>query len=235
MTNDDLAPLVLVVEDERPIRRFVAAALAAKGYRVAEAASLAEARAHAVGEPPELVILDLALPDGDGLELVDWLREWSTAPILVLSARGREDDKVAALDRGADDYLTKPFGVGELLARLRVALRNRARLAAGAGDTTVVRVGDLALDLVAHRVTLGERPVHVTRLEFKLLAALARHAGKVLTHKQILEAVWGPRHGGDARYVRVFVATLRQKLEAEPSRPRYLLTEQGVGYRLAER
>jgi two-component system KDP operon response regulator KdpE len=227
--------LVLVVEDERPIRRFVVAALEVKGYRVAEAASLAEARARAASEPPDLVVLDLGLPDGDGLELVDWLREWSSAPVIVLSARGREEEKVAALDRGADDYLTKPFGIGELLARLRVAARNRARLASSPAEPAVFRVGDLSLDLAAHRVALGETPVHVTRLEFKLLAALARHAGKVLTHKQILEAVWGPRHGGDARYVRVFVATLRRKLEAEPSRPRYLLTEQGVGYRLAAR
>jgi two-component system KDP operon response regulator KdpE len=226
-------PLVLVVEDERPIRRFVVAALEARGFRTAEASSLDEARTRAATAPPDLVVLDLALPDGDGLTLVDWLREWSTAPIIVLSARDREEDKVLALDRGADDYLTKPFGVGELLARLRVALRNRARLSAGPDDS-VFRVGDLSIDVAARRVALGEAPVHVTRLEFKLLATLARHAGKVLTHKQILEAVWGPRHGGDARYVRVFVATLRRKLEREPSRPRYLLTEQGVGYRLAD-
>lgn len=230
-------PLVLFIEDERPIRRFVSTALEHSAYRVVEAASAAEARARAATEPPELVVLDLGLPDADGLEVIDWLREWSTAPIIVLSARGREDDKVRALDRGADDYVTKPFSVGELLARLRVALRNRQRQGAGAmpGEESVFRVGELTLDLAAHRVLVGEEVVHITPIEFRLLTALARHAGKVLTHKQLLEAVWGPRHSGDARYVRVFVATLRRKIERTPSRPRYLMTEQGVGYRLADR
>lgn len=232
-TRPEHRPLVLLVEDERPIRRFVAAALEHKSYRVVEAASAAEARARAATEPPELVILDLGLPDADGLEVIEWLREWSAAPIIVLSARGREDEKVMALDRGADDYITKPFGIGELLARLRVALRNRQRL--GAGDEAVFRVGELTVDLAARRVLVGDGVVHVTPIEFRLLTALARHAGKVLTHRQLLEAVWGPRHSGDARYVRVFVATLRRKIERTPSRPRYLLTEQGVGYRLADR
>jgi two-component system KDP operon response regulator KdpE len=227
-------PLVLIVEDERPIRRFLRAALEGKEYRVVEAESCAEARARAASEPPDLVILDLGLPDVDGLGFLDWLREWTPAPVLVLSARGREDDKVTALDRGADDYLTKPFGIGELLARLRVALRNRARQSSTTGEEPVFAVGDLRVDLAARRVFRGGEAVRLTPIEFRLLAALIRHAGKVLTHRQLLREVWGPQHSDDARYVRVFVASLRRKIEPDPSRPRTLLTEQGVGYRLID-
>lgn len=230
--NPDEA-LVLVVDDELPIRRFLRTSLLGNGYRVVEAGSAAEARARASTEPPDLVVLDLGLPDGDGLDVIDWLRGWSQAPILVLSARGQERDKVHALDRGADDYLTKPFGVGELLARLRVALRNRARSAA-APEATTFRVGELEVDLVHRRVALAGVAVALTPIEYRLLVLLVRHAGKVLTHGAILREVWGPDHSDDARYVRVFVASLRRKIEPEPARPRYLLTEQGVGYRLLE-
>ncbi len=231
MTDD--RPLVLVVEDERPIRSFLRASLHDQAYRVCEVETGAAALARAAEAPPDLVILDLGLPDLDGLEVLDRLREWSHAPVIVLSARGRERDKIAALDRGADDYLTKPFGVGELLARLRVALRNRARAAAG-GEAPRFVVGDLELDLAARRVSLAGQPVHLTPIEYRLLTTLARHAGKVLTHSMLLREVWGPGQADDPRYVRVFVANLRRKLEADPARPRYILTEQGVGYRLVD-
>lgn len=226
-------PLVLVVDDEAPIRRFLRTSLSGNGYRVIEAATTGEARGRASTEPPDLVVLDLGLPDGDGLDVVDWLRGWSTAPIVVLSARGQERDKVAALDRGADDYLTKPFGVAELLARIRVALRNRAR-SGSQDDEGVFAVGDLHIDLARRRVMRGGVLVALTPIEFRLLATLVRHAGKVLTHGFVLREVWGPDHSDDARYVRVFVASLRRKIEPVPARPRYLLTEQGVGYRFVE-
>lgn len=223
--------LVLVVEDEDPIRRFLRTSLSSADHRVVEARNLSEARARATGEPPDLVVLDLGLPDGDGLELIEWLRGWSSAPILVLSARGRESDKVQALDLGADDYLTKPFGMGELLARIRAALRKQAR---GGHEEPVFRVGGLAVDLASRRVFLDDAPVALTPIEFRLLSTLVRHAGKVLTHRFILREVWGPAHSDDPRYVRVFVAALRRKIEPEPARPRFLLTEQGVGYRLVD-
>ncbi|MEQ8762293.1 MAG: response regulator [Planctomycetota bacterium] len=226
-------PLILVIEDERAIRRFLRTSLESGGYRVVEAETASEGRARASSEPPDLVILDLGLPDGDGLDLIDWLREWSQASIIVLSARGLERDKVTALDRGADDYLTKPFGVGELQARLRVALRNQARRHA-ANDDPVFEVGDLRIDLASRRISLAGEPVTVTPIEYRLLITFARYSGKVLTHRQILREVWGPSHSDDARYVRVFVSSLRRKIEPDPSRPRYLLTEQGVGYRLVD-
>lgn len=225
-------PLILVVDDELPIRRFVAAALAADGYRVEEAASGEELVGRATTTPPDAVVLDLGLPDGDGMQWIDWLRGWSQAPILVLSARGQERDKVTALDRGADDYLTKPFAVGELKARLRVALRNRAR--GGKAADPVFRLGELCVDREHRRVTVGDTVVALTPLEYRLLVTFVAHAGKVLTHRFLLAEVWGPAHSDDPRYVRVFVATLRRKIESNPSRPRYLLTEQGVGYRLAD-
>jgi len=225
-------PVVLIVEDETPIRRFLRSSLESHGNRVVEAASAEEARARASTEPPDLVILDLGLPDSDGLEVIDWLREWSHAPILVLSARGRERDKVTALDRGADDYLTKPFAVGELLARIRVAWRHLSR--SQVGEESSFAVGDLRVDLAARRVFFAGGVVALTPIEYRLLVTLVRHAGKVLTHRFILREVWGPDHSDDPRYVRVFVASLRRKIEPEPSRPRYLLTEQGVGYRLVD-
>jgi two-component system KDP operon response regulator KdpE len=225
------SPRVLIIEDERPIRRFLRAALAAEGYRFDEAESAAEGLRLAAAAPPDVVILDLGLPDADGLEVIRRLREWLAAPILVVSARGQERDKVTALDLGADDYLTKPFGVAELLARLRVALRHAAQAAAPA--ETVCTAGDIAIDLAARRVTFRGQEVHLTPLEYRLLTTLVRHAGKVLTHRFLLREVWGPDAAPETHTLRVFMANLRHKLEADPARPRVLLTEQGVGYRLA--
>jgi two-component system, OmpR family, KDP operon response regulator KdpE len=225
-------PVVLVVEDELPVRRFLRAALASHGYRVVEAGGLREAEQLAPSHNPDVFLLDLGLPDGDGIDLARRLREWTHAPIIVLSARGREEDKVNALDAGADDYLTKPFGVNELLARLRVALRH-AGAGAAAADA-VFEVGPLRLDLSRREVTVDGREVRLTPTEWKLLALLARHAGKVLTHRQILKEVWGPA-ATEAHYVRVQMAELRKKIEAEPARPRLLVTEPGVGYRLRDR
>ncbi|MGE0708437.1 MAG: response regulator [Planctomycetota bacterium] len=227
-------PLVLVVEDEQPIRTFLRATLQSQSYRVAEVETGQAALARAAEAVPDIVILDLGLPDMDGLTVIDRLRAWCQAPIIILSARGREDDKVNALDRGADDYLTKPFGVKELTARMRVALRNRARQGAASADEPTFRVGELELDLVTRRVTVGGGVVHLTPIEYRLLTTFARHAGKVLTHTSLLREVWGPEHSGDARYVRVFVAQLRRKIEDDASQPRYILTEQGVGYRLVD-
>jgi len=227
------APLVLVVDDELSIRRFLRAALDGSGYRVVEAVSGAEALREAAARPPDLVLLDLGLPDLDGVEVTRRLREWTTVPVLVLSARGQERDKIAALDAGADDYVTKPFAIGELMARMRAALRRRARVEGGE-EESVVTVGPLALDLARRRVTLAEREVKLTPIQYKLLAALARHRGRVITHEQLLREVWGPGHGHQHHYVRVHMAELRRKLEPEPSRPRLLLTEPGVGYRLRD-
>ncbi len=225
-------PLVLVVEDEPQMRRFIRASLTAQGLRVVEAASASEAGLAATSHNPELVLLDLGLPDEDGLVVVRRLREWCVAPIIVISARGREADKVEALDAGADDYLTKPFGVQELLARLRVALRHVERR--GTNAPTVIEVGELKIDVTRRVVTRGEHELHLTPLEYRLLLLLAQNLGKVLTHRQILKEVWGPNRSGQTHYVRVYMAELRKKIEADPSRPRWLVTEPGVGYRLRE-
>jgi two-component system, OmpR family, KDP operon response regulator KdpE len=222
---------VLVVEDEAQVMRFLRATLGAHGYRLAEAESGQQALLQATTRSPDLILLDLGLPDLDGVEVTRRLREWSATPIIVVSARGREDDKIQALDAGADDYLTKPFGAGELLARMRVALRNAARAGAGAGET-VFRTGDLAVDLAARRVSVGGREVHLTRTQYKLLTTLVRNAGKVVTHRQLLREVWGPGAVEQSHYLRVYMGQLRHKLEKDPARPRYLETETGVGYRL---
>jgi two-component system KDP operon response regulator KdpE len=224
---------VLVVDDELPIRRFLRAALEGEGLRVVEAASLREGLAQAASANPEVLLVDLGLPDGDGLELIRRVREWSQTPILVLSARGRDDDKVAALDLGADDYLTKPFSVPELLARLRVALRHAARAKAEGPERTSYELDGLFVDLARRRVSLGGEPVALTPIEYKLLAALARAPGRVLTHTALLHEVWGP-HRHEPHVVRVHMANLRRKLERDATRPRWLLTEAGVGYRLAD-
>jgi two-component system KDP operon response regulator KdpE len=231
-----LDPLILIIEDELPIRRFLRATLAQRGYDLAEAGSGAEGLDLAAARPPELVILDLGLPDIDGLEVIRRLRAWLPAPIIVLSARGQERDKVAALDLGADDYLTKPFGVEELAARIRVALRHAERLRRPPGqpEDPVFTVGDLRVDLARRRVDVGGAEVHLTPIEFKLLETLVHHAGKVLTHRQLLREVWGPGYAEETHYVRVYMGQLRHKLEAEPARPRYLRTEPGVGYRLVD-
>ncbi len=225
-------PLVLIIEDEAPIRSFLRVALTGHGYRVVEAERGDTGLIHAATYVPDVVILDLGLPDMDGLSVTRRLREWSAVPLVVLSARGQEKDKVAALDAGADDYLTKPFSMPELLARLRVALRHAAARQRGDAGATV-ETGGLRLDLAARRVTLDGAEVRLTNLEYKLLAHLARHAGRVLTQRQILKEVWGPGSAGQAHTLRVFMSQLRHKLEADPARPRYLLTEQGVGYRMA--
>lgn len=224
-------PLILIIEDELPIRRFLHAALTASDYRWIEAGTAGEGLAQAALRQPDLVILDLGLPDMDGLEVIRQLRGWSTIPIIVLSARQQEGDKVLALDAGADDYLTKPFGVAELLARLRVALRHASR-SASAADSPVFEVGDLHVDLALRQVFVAGAEVHLTPIEFKLLATLVQHAGKVLTHRQLLREVWGPGYAEESHYLRVFVAQLRRKIEADPARPRHLITEPGVGYRL---
>lgn len=227
------APLVLLIEDEAPIRKFLRASLSNESYRLVEAETGRQGLVAAASQPPDLVILDLGLPDLDGLEVLRDLRQWLTAPVIVLSARGREADKVAALDGGADDYLTKPFGVGELLARVRVALRHAARSANGKSEPCFT-VGGLTVDLAARRVRADRGEVHLTPVEFRLLTLLVRHAGKVLTHRQILKEVWGPQQVTEVHNLRVFMAGLRRKLEADPAQPRYLLTEQGVGYRLVD-
>ena len=223
-------PSVLVVEDELALRRFVRASLTANGYRVLEASSVAEALLMATSHNPELILLDLGLPDGDGVALARQIREWSQVPIIVVSARGREADKVLALDAGADDYLTKPFGVAELLARMRVALRH-ARLAESGQEAPILEFGDLVIDLTRRVVTVAGELRRLTPIEYRLLVHLAQHAGKVLTHRQLLASVWGPTHATQNHTVRVHMAELRRKIEPDPARPRWLLTEPGVGYR----
>jgi two-component system KDP operon response regulator KdpE len=225
-------PKVLVIEDEPQMRRFLRASLSSHGFEPVEASLAAEAAALATSHNPEVVLLDLGLPDEDGIALTRRLREWSQVPIIVISARGREQDKVEALDAGADDYLTKPFGVGELLARIRVALRHAER-AAGAA-TPVLQVGPLRIDLPRREVTVADRELRLTPLEYRLLALLAKNAGKVLTHQQMLREVWGPGHAHETHYLRVYMAQLRRKIEPDPTRPRLLLTEPGVGYRLRD-
>lgn len=223
---------MLIVEDEVPVRRFLRAALDAHGYRWIEAGTAGEALVAAVTHNPEVILLDLGLPDGDGIDLLRRIREWSRVPVLVLSARGREADKVAALDAGADDYLTKPFGVQELLARIRVALRHAV---GGASEpSSVLDCGGLRIDLAARQVWKGSAEIRLTPTEYRLLGLLARHAGRVVTHRQILSEVWGPNAVEHVHYVRVYLAELRRKIEDDPSRPHWLLTEAGVGYRLAD-
>jgi two-component system KDP operon response regulator KdpE len=223
-------PLLLIVEDELPIRRFLRSSLGGE-YRLVEAETGEKAIRVAAQQPPDLIILDLGLPDVDGQEVIRQLREWLNAPVIVLSARDQEQQKIMALDNGADDYLTKPFSTGELLARIRVALRHAAR---GSGEEiSIFDAGDLKVDLSLRRVFVRGEEIHLTPIEYKLLTTLVHHAGKVVTHQQLLREVWGPSHTEQAHYARVYMAHLRQKLEAEPARPRYLLTEPGVGYRLA--
>jgi len=224
-------PRILLIEDEPQVRRYLRTSLPSHGYRVLEAATGEEGLRLASVEVPDLVLLDLGLPDMDGLEVARRLREWSEVPIVVLSARGQEWQKVEALDAGADDYLTKPFGFAELLARIRAALRRAARLQSGQPEP-VFESGPLRVDLAARQVFLGGREIHLTPIEFNLLATLAKHAGKVVTQKQLLEAVWGPRRGAQAHYLRVYMAHLRRKLEPDLARPRLFMTEAGVGYRL---
>ena len=224
-------PVVVLIEDELQIRRFLRATLSGQGYRLFEATTGADGLIEVASRQPDVVIVDLGLPDMDGLEVIRRLREWTTIPVIVLSARGQERDKVTALDAGADDYVSKPFGAGELLARIRVALRHTAG-ASHEGDEAAFKVGELEVDQLRRHVTIRGAEIKLTPIEYKLLTTLVRHAGKVVTHQQLLREVWGPSHDDQAHYVRVYMAHLRHKLEAEPARPRYLLTEPGVGYRL---
>jgi two-component system KDP operon response regulator KdpE len=223
------APLVLVVEDETPMQVFLRATLVANGYRVVEAASGEQAVAFASARLPDVVLLDLGLPDCEGFEVAGRLRDFCRAPILVLSARGGEHDKVQALDAGADDYITKPFGVNELLARLRAALR-RAQRPPEAEDAVVVLDG-IRIDRNKREVRVGGQVVHLTPLEWRLLSVLLAHRGRVVTRQQLLEEVWGPACGSEVHYLRVYMSHLRRKIEADPARPKYLQTESGVGYR----
>jgi len=221
---------ILVIEDEPPLQKFLRVALESQGYSVILASRGEEGLRHAVMSQPDLVILDLGLPDMDGLQVTSRLREWTKIPVIVVSARGKEQDKVVALDAGADDYLTKPFGVGELLARVRVALRHASQPSGSASP--VYDSGGLKVDLTRHEVTVDGNPIHLTRNEFRLLAVLVKNAGMVMTHRQLLKEVWGPGSGEETHYVRVYINQLRQKIEPDPARPKYLLTETGVGYRL---
>jgi two-component system KDP operon response regulator KdpE len=220
---------VLIVDDEPQIRRFLRTSLSAHGYQVLEASCGQEALVRITTERPGVVLLDMGLPDLDGLDVIHRIREWSQVPIIVLSVRGQEGDKIAALDRGADDYVTKPFGMGELLARIRAALRHRLRSEV---DAPVFRSGGLTVDLARRVVTVDGGEVKLTRKEYELLRVLVIHAGKVLTHQQLLREVWGPAAAEETQYLRVYMGQLRQKLEVDPAQPRYLLTEPGVGYRL---
>ncbi|MEZ0311975.1 MAG: response regulator [Myxococcota bacterium] len=220
---------VLVVEDEAPMRKFLRTALVAHDFDVSEAQSASEAIERVTTQPPDIVLLDLGLPDGDGIEVTKKLREWSRVPIIVLSARGLESDKVQALDAGADDYVTKPFGVAELLARMRVALRHRSEASGEAKQ--VISAGDVVIDLTRRDVKARDVDVKLTPLEYRLLVMLVKNAGKVLTHRQLLVEVWGAAYANQTHYLRVYTAQLRRKIEIDPAQPKNLLTESGVGYR----
>ncbi len=221
----------LLVEDEPQIRRFVRAALEEEGWQVHEAATLARGLIDAGTRQPDLIILDMGLPDGDGVDFITDLRKWSSIPVIVLSARVSEREKVRALDAGADDYLTKPFGVDELLARVRVALR-RQRAAATTTETDVVRFGDVSVNLKDRRVLKAGAHVHLTPTEYRLLSVMVANSEKVVSNPQLLRAVWGPQHAESGHYLRIYMGHLRHKLEDDPTQPQYLITETGVGYRL---
>lgn len=221
----------LIIDDEGAILRFLKPALEANNYEMTSAGTIADGLKRIAAEAPDVVLLDLGLPDGDGKDVIRRAREWSDLPIIVLSARERETEKIEALDLGADDYVNKPFNIGELLARMRTALRHRMQRKS---ETPVLRVGNLEVDSVRHRATRAGAELKLTPKEFELLSFLARHAGRVVTHKQILTAVWGPAHTEDTQYLRVYIGQLRQKVEEHPDDPRFILTEPGIGYRIAE-
>jgi two-component system KDP operon response regulator KdpE len=222
---------VLVIDDEAPILRFLKPAIEANNYEMTSAGSVAEGIKRIAAEAPDIVLLDLGLPDGDGKDVIKRVREWSDVSIVVLSAREREMEKIEALDLGADDYVNKPFNVGELLARMRAALRHRMQRKA---EIPVLKVGGLEVDSVRHRATRAGAEIKLTPKEFELLSFLAKHAGRVVTHKQILAAVWGPAHTEDTQYLRVYIGQLRQKVEERADDPKIILTEPGIGYRIAE-
>jgi len=224
------APVAILIEDEKQIRRFVRSALEGESWLVHEAETLRQGLSDAATRKPDLIILDLGLPDGDGVAFLNDLRGWSQVPVIVLSARVNEGDKIAALDAGADDYLSKPFGIGELLARVRAALRRRQQV--GPAGASVFEFGDVSVDLALRLVRKAGEVVHLTPIEYRLLTLLVANAGKVMTHRQILREVWGPSHAEHGHYVRVYMGHLRQKLEDDPAQPRHIVTETAVGYRL---
>jgi len=226
-------PIILLIEDDSQIRRFLRASLITQGYELIEAGTGREGLALAAAQVPEVILLDLGLPDMEGLEVIKQLRSWSSVPIIILSARGQERDKVANLDAGADDYLTKPFGVGELLARIRVALR-KSIPAEESQQTPIYSLGKIKVDFERRIVFRGQDEVHLTPIEYKLLSVLLKHRGKVVTHRQLLKEVWGSSYVEQNAYLRIFILNLRRKLEDDPTRPQYLLTEPGVGYRLRD-
>jgi two-component system, OmpR family, KDP operon response regulator KdpE len=229
MTN---SATIIIIEDEAQIRRFLRTTLTSEGYQVIEAETGKQGLAEAATRKPDMIVLDLGLPDMDGVKVVMELRTWSTVPVIILSARSQESDKISALDAGADDYLVKPFGVGELLARIRVALRHVSSIANGE-EEGVFSVDELKVDMIHRKITVSGTEVHLTPIEYRLLTVLVKHAGKVLTHRFLLKEVWGPNYVERAHYLRIYMGILRHKLEKEPARPRFLLTEVGVGYRLA--
>jgi two-component system KDP operon response regulator KdpE len=228
MTN---TATIIAIEDEAQIRKFLRTSLTSEGYQLIEAETAKQGLVEAATRKPDLIILDLGLPDKDGVEVVKELRSWSSVPIIILSARSQENDKIAALDAGADDYLVKPFGIGELLARIRVALRHIPIPVNG--EEGIFSVDELQVDMVHRKITVSDVEVHLTPIEYRLLSVLIKHAGKVLTHQLLLKEVWGPNYVERAHYLRIYMGTLRHKLERDPTRPRFLLTEVGVGYRLA--
>jgi two-component system KDP operon response regulator KdpE len=227
----EVKELILLIEDEPQMRRFLRITLQTQGYRLVEAETGSDGLLQAAARNPDVVLLDLGLPDLDGLAVTERLREWTQTPIIVISAREQEQDKVKALDAGADDYLTKPFSAGELMARIRVALRHAVRQRSGQSEP-VFTVQNLRVDLGQRQVFLGDREVHLTPIEYKLLTVMIRHAGKVITHRQLLLEVWGPAHVEEVQYLRVYMTQLRHKLETDPARPKFFLNEPGVGYRL---
>jgi two-component system KDP operon response regulator KdpE len=229
MTEDK--ELILLIEDEPQMRRFLRITLQTQGYRLVESETGSDGLLQAAARSPDVVLLDLGLPDMDGLAVTERLREWTQLPIIIISAREQEQDKVKALDAGADDYLTKPFSAGELMARIRVALRHAVRQRTGQSEP-VFTVRNLRVDLALRQVFLGDREVHLTPIEYKLLTVMIRHAGRVITHRQLLMEVWGPGHVEEVQYLRVYMTQLRHKLETDPTRPKFFLNEPGVGYRL---
>jgi two-component system, OmpR family, KDP operon response regulator KdpE len=225
------ALVIVIIEDDLSIRRFLRTGLSTQGFTVFEAETGKQGVVEAGVRKPDLIVLDLGLPDMDGVEVIRAIRGWSAVPIIILSARSNEQNKIDALDAGADDYLTKPFGFGELLARIRVALRHSTRTADGQDSSDLFISGNLKVDLMNRVVSVDDSEVHLTPIQYRLLAVLVKHAGKVLTHQQILKQVWGPSYQENAHYLRIYMSQLRQKLETDPTQPKYLLTESGVGYR----
>lgn len=231
--NHPTKAAILVIDDEPPLQKFLKLTLTSQNFKVIEALTGESGLRHAANDQPDLIILDLGLPDIDGVQVTRRIREWSAIPIIVVSARGKEQDKIVALDAGADDYLTKPFGAGELMARVRVALRHLATAKPDSGES-IFEVAALRVDLARHEVFVRDHQVHLTPNEFRLLSVMVKNAGRVMTHRQLLKEVWGPGSADQSHYVRVYMNQLRQKIEANPARPEFLLTETGVGYRLLD-